>query len=328
MKIVFAGTPAFAATALDALHADGIEIVLVLTQPDRPAGRGMQLHASAVKQFALQHGIPVSQPISLRCDGKYPADAQAAHALLQSTPHDAMVVAAYGLILPPSILAIAPLGCINIHASLLPRWRGAAPIHRAIEAGDTKTGITIMQMDQGLDTGPMLAMQALSIALGDTTASLHDRLATLGGAMIVDTLRRIERDPTQVMATPQPAVGATYAAKILKSEAHLDFRQSAAQIARKIRAFNPSPGAVAQFDTVSLKLWHAHALPDSAGRRDSAIPAGTVLAADTEHGVLVACGDGASSGVVRLSELQKPGAKRLPDTEFIQGFELMGGCFA
>ena len=190
MKVVFAGTPEFAATALAAIVAAGHEVVLVLTQPDRPAGRGMQLHTSAVKQFALQQQLPLSQPTSLRLDGKYPLEAQAAHALLKATPHDVMVVAAYGLILPESILAIPPHGCLNIHASLLPRWRGAAPIHRAIEAGDERTGITIMQMDKGLDTGAMVAMQSLIIAAQDSVSSLHDRLAELGGAMIVATRRR------------------------------------------------------------------------------------------------------------------------------------------
>lgn len=328
MKIIFAGTPAFAATALTALHAAGFEIVLVLTQPDRPAGRGMQLQASAVKQFALAHAIPVAQPVSLRCDGKYPAEALAAHALLQTTPHDVMVVAAYGLILPPSVLGIAPLGCINIHASLLPRWRGAAPIHRAIEAGDTETGITIMQMDQGLDTGPMLAMQALQITTTDTTGSLHDRLATLGGSMIVDTLRTIAAQPgLRLQATAQPNTGVTYAAKILKEEAALDFCQPAMVVARKIRAFNPFPGAVARYGDVAVKLWQAQAVSGAASARDAAIPAGTVLAANAAHGVLVACGEGEAGNVLQVTELQKPGGKKLTDIDFIQGFPLEGGCF-
>ena len=328
MKIIFAGTPAFAATALAALHAAGVEIVLILTQPDRPAGRGMQLQASAVKQFALAHAIPVAQPASLRCDGKYPAAAQAAHELLRATPHDAMVVAAYGLILPPSILGIAPMGCINIHASLLPRWRGAAPIHRAIEAGDTETGITIMQMDQGLDTGPMLAMQMLPIADDDTTGTLHDRLATLGGNMIVETIRALAAQPgLRLQATAQPDASVTYAAKILKEEATLDFRQPAIVVARKIRAFIPFPGAVARYGDVAIKLWQAQAVAGAAGARDGAIPAGTVLAADAAHGVLVACGEGAASDVLQVSELQKPGGKKLADSDFILGFPLEGGRF-
>ena len=193
MKIMFAGTPEFAAVALEALYAAGHEITLVLTQPDRPAGRGMQLQASPVKQCAIKHGTPVAQPVSLRLNGKYPEVAQEAHALLQSTPHDVMVVAAYGLILPRSVLDIPRLGCINIHGSLLPRWRGAAPIHRAIEAGDAETGITIMQMEEGLDTGPMMLIESLPIAEDDTTGSLHDKLAALGGKMIVEAIARLEQ---------------------------------------------------------------------------------------------------------------------------------------
>jgi methionyl-tRNA formyltransferase len=316
MRAIFAGTPEFAATALAAMHAAGIEIPLVLTQPDRPAGRGMQLQASPVKQFAQQHGMPVAQPVSLRLDGKYPDVARQAHELLQSTQHDVMVVAAYGLILPTSVLEIPPLGCINIHASLLPRWRGAAPIHRAIEAGDRETGITIMQMDVGLDTGPMLAMQALPIASDDTTASLHDKLAALGGQMIVQTLRELEAGP--LTATPQPAVGANYAAKISKEEAALDFRQDAASLARKLRAFIPAPGVSAEVEGSVLKIWKARAI-------DGALAAepGTVLQADAE-GVLVACGRGA----LLLQELQKAGGKRLSPASFLQSFPLAGKRFS
>jgi methionyl-tRNA formyltransferase len=316
MKIIFAGTPDFAASALAALHAAGFEIPLVLTQPDRPAGRGMQLQASAVKQFALAHGIPLAQPVSLRLDGKHPEVAADAHALLNATPHDVMVVAAYGLILPQSVLDIPRLGCINIHASLLPRWRGAAPIHRAIEAGDRETGITIMQMDAGLDTGAMLAMQSLPIAATDTTASLHDKLAKLGGEMVVDTLRQLARGP--LTATPQPQEGASYAAKIAKDEAALDFTQPAEQLARKIRAFNPFPGAAGQFDGTAVKFWQAE--PVSSGTWQP----GQVIAANPQDGVVIACGEGA----LRISELQKPGGKRLAATEFLKGFPLEGGRFS
>jgi methionyl-tRNA formyltransferase len=316
MKIIFAGTPEFAATALASLHDAGFEIPLVLTQPDRPAGRGMQLHASAVKQFALAHGIPVAQPVSLRMDGKHAEVAAEAHALLNATPHDAMVVAAYGLILPQSVLDIPRRGCINIHASLLPRWRGAAPIHRAIEAGDRETGITIMQMDAGLDTGPMLAIQSLPIAANDTTASLHDKLAKLGGEMIVDILRRLERGP--LVATPQPVEGISYAAKIAKEEAALDFAQSAEQLARKIRAFNPFPGAAAHFDGTTVKFWQAEPVPCGAWEP------GQIIAANAQDGIVVACGEGA----LRVSELQKPGGKRLTAPEFLKGFPLEGGRFA
>ena len=328
MKIVFAGTPDFAATALAMLHDAGVEIALVLTQPDRPAGRGMQVQASAVKQFALAHGIPVAQPISLRLDGKFPADAEAAHALLRATPHDAMVVAAYGLILPPSVLAIPPRGCLKIHGSLLPRWRGAAPIHRAIEAGDTTTGITIMQMDAGLDTGPMLSMQAIPIADDDTTGSMHDELACLGGVMIVEALREMAERPGPLAATAQPEAGATYAPKILKDEASLDFSQPAAVVARKIRAFNPFPGAVAHFGDVTLKFWHAQEVVAALVQRDDAALPGAVLAADAEEGILIACGKRTGDGMVRVTELQKPGGKRLGATEFLKGFPLAGGRFS
>lgn len=316
MNVIFAGTPEFAAVALQALHDAGFGIPLVLTQPDRPAGRGMQLQASAVKQFALQHVIPVAQPHSLRLDGKYPDAARQAHDLLRATPHDVMVVAAYGLILPRSVLEIPPRGCINIHASLLPRWRGAAPIHRAIEAGDAETGVTIMQMEEGLDTGPMLAMERIPIAPDDTTGSLHDKLAALGGGMIVEALRRLEQGG--LVATPQPEHGVCYAAKIGKEEAALDFTQGAARLARKIRAFNPFPGAVAAFGGVALKIWGAQALPDAA----PAVP-GRILAASASTGVLVACGE----GTLRLTELQKPGGKRLPAAEFLKGFPMEGGTF-
>lgn len=317
MKIIFAGTPEFAAVALEALYAAGHEITLVLTQPDRPAGRGMQLQASPVKQCAIKHGTPVAQPVSLRLNGKYPDVAQEAHALLQSTPHDVMVVAAYGLILPRSVLDIPRLGCINIHGSLLPRWRGAAPIHRAIEAGDAETGITIMQMEEGLDTGPMMLIESLPIAEDDTTGSLHDKLAALGGKMIVEAIARLERGT--LPATPQPEEGANYAAKIAKEEAALDFTQSAEQLARRIRAFNPFPGATGRFGDTVVKLWQARpvkvAQPGEPGQ---------VLSADAQAGIVVACGEGA----LLLTELQKPGGKRLPAAEFLKGFPLEGGRFA
>jgi methionyl-tRNA formyltransferase len=311
MNIIFAGTPEFAAIALQSLHQAGFSIPLVLTQPDRPAGRGMHLQPSAVKQFALDHQIPVAQPVSLRLDGTYPDIAQQAHALLQATPHDVMVVAAYGLILPSSVLQIPRLGCLNIHGSLLPRWRGAAPIHRAIEAGDTETGITIMQMDEGLDTGAMLMKESVPIAADDTTAALHDKLAVLGGRMIVDALRRLEQG--LLPATPQPQSGVTYAAKIAKDEAALDFNLPAVVLDRRIRAFNPFPGALAHLDGVALKIWRARPVAGTG-------QPGVILSADA-HGVTVACGEGA----LLLCELQKPGGKRLPAEQFLQGFALLAG---
>jgi methionyl-tRNA formyltransferase len=316
MKIIFAGTPEFAAVALAALHQAGFEVTLVLTQPDRPAGRGMQLQASPVKQYALQHGMPLLQPPSLRLTGKYAKEAEEAHARLFATEHDVMVVAAYGLILPQSVLDIPRSGCINIHASLLPRWRGAAPIHRAIEAGDSETGITIMQMELGLDTGPMLAVERLPIAPNDTTHSLHDKLAEMGGHLIVTTLFKLAHQALE--AVPQPDLGVTYANKILKDEAALDFTQAASVLDCKIRAFNPFPGALAHFNGVALKIWRAEIIASTSG-----LPPGHVVAANAQDGVIVVCGD----GLLRLLELQKPGGKRLLAAEFLKGFPLEGGHF-
>jgi methionyl-tRNA formyltransferase len=314
MKAVFAGTPEFAAVALRALIEAGFEIPLVLTQPDRPAGRGMQLQASAVKQVALAHGIEVLQPLSLRMDSKDPQraeEAKAAHERLLATDYDVMVVAAYGLILPRATLDIKP--CINIHGSLLPRWRGAAPIHRAIESGDPETGVTIMEMEEGLDTGPMLLMERLPILDTDTTGSLHDKLAAMGGSMIVDALQRMAAGGLR--AEPQPEEGVTYAAKISKEEAKLDLQHPALELARKVRAFNPFPGAHAQAGGVTVKIWNAQAV-DGKGRP------GQVLSADAQ-GIVVACGEGA----LRLTELQKPGGKRLAAGEFLKGFSFDGVSF-
>ena len=311
MKIIFAGTPEFAVSALAALHAAGHTISLVLTQPDRPAGRGMQLHPSPVKQFALAHAIPVAQPTSLRLDGKYAQEAQAAHVLLKATEHDVMVVAAYGLILPQSVLQIPRLGCINIHGSLLPRWRGAAPIHRAIEIGDKQTGITIMQMDEGLDTGAMLLSETAEIYADDTTGVLHDRLANMGGRLIVDAMRALESG--KLLATPQPEIGVTYAAKISKHEAVLNFQDGAEVLERKVRAFNPFPAASAEIQGITLKIWHAQYL-DVTGEP------GQILSV-ADDGLTVACGRGA----LVLKELQKPGGKRLPAAEFLKGFPMKSG---
>jgi methionyl-tRNA formyltransferase len=315
MKVVFAGTPEFAAAALRALLEAGFSVPLVLTQPDRPAGRGMQLQASSVKQVALAHGIEVLQPLSLRMDAKDPqraAEAAAAHARLLATDYDVMVVAAYGLILPRATLDIKP--CINIHGSILPRWRGAAPIHRAIEAGDRETGVTIMEMEEGLDTGPMLLMERIPIEETDSTASLHDKLAALGATMIVDALRRMQAGTLR--AEPQPEDGVTYAAKIGKEEAKLDWSLPAVALARKVRAFNPFPGAAGQAGASTVKVWQAQAV-EGEGRP------GQVLAADAQRGIVVACG----SGALRLTELQKPGGKRLPAAEFLKGFSFEGLAF-
>ncbi|MDD2730287.1 methionyl-tRNA formyltransferase [Malikia sp.] len=316
-KVVFAGTPEFAAVALQALLAAGFEVKLVLTQPDRPAGRGMKLQASPVKQLALRHGIPVSQPMSLRLDGKYPDDVAAARAALLAADADVMVVAAYGLILPAWTLELPRLGCLNIHASLLPRWRGAAPIHRAIEAGDLETGITIMQMDQGLDTGDMLLVEKLTIRADDSTGALHDRLAVLGGRLIVEALELAACGG--LSRTPQPAEGVNYAHKIEKAEALLDWSLDAATLARRVRAFNPFPGAVTGWQGESLKVWTAFAEGEEPA--SEAFPAGRVRSADAD-GVRVQTG----AGVLRLTELQRAGGKRLAAADFLRGVALEAGA--
>jgi methionyl-tRNA formyltransferase len=319
MKIIFAGTPEFARVAFEALHKAGHEVVLVLTQPDRPAGRGMKLQTSPVKQFALDHGVKVAQPRSLRLDGKYPEEATAAKAQIEAVQADVMIVAAYGLILPQWVLDTPRLGCLNIHASLLPRWRGAAPIHRAIEAGDTETGITIMQMDAGLDTGDMLLIEKLLIEQQDTTPSLHDKLAALGGRMVVQALQGMPGK-----RTPQPSVGITYANKIDKHEAAVNWKNSAEQIERRIRAFAPSPGCSSVLRGEVIKLCAAqivnHSEIDSASHD---IPAGEgrVLLANSE-GVDVMCGAGS---VMRITELQRAGGKRLAAAEFLRGFPVSKG---
>jgi methionyl-tRNA formyltransferase len=315
LRVIFAGTPEFAAAALAAIHSAGFPVPLVLTQPDRPAGRGMKLQASPVKRYAQEHGLAVAQPPSLRRAGKYPAEAAAAIDQLRATPHDVMVVAAYGLILPQEVLDIPPLGCINIHASLLPRWRGAAPIHRAIEAGDAETGITLMQMDVGLDTGAMISEARTAISVDDTTATLHDRLAQDGAKLIVEALVELER-AGKLAATPQPADGVTYAEKIGKHEAALDWRRPAAVLARQVRAFDPFPGGVGTLeDGTSIKLWAA--VPADAQANHAP---GTITDVSPE-GVVVACGEGA----LRLTQLQKPGGKRLPVREFLAGSTLAVG---
>ena len=315
MRIIFAGTPEFAAVALAQILAAGHEVVLVLTQPDRPAGRGMKLQASAVKQLALQHHIPVAQPLSLRLDGKYPDDAAQAQAAIAAANADVMVVAAYGLILPQWTLSAPPLGCLNIHASLLPRWRGAAPIHRAIEAGDAQTGVVIMQMDAGLDTGDMLLTGVLDIAAQDTTADLHDRLAELGGALVVQALA--DAQAGQLKPVKQPLEGVTYAHKIEKAEAAVDWHDTAQTIDRRVRAFNPFPAATAQRNGEVIKLWRAR--PEPSSNADKAAP-GTVLSADAQ-GVRIACGD----GVLCVTELQRAGGKRLAVADFLRGFDLSAG---
>ncbi|WP_251862876.1 methionyl-tRNA formyltransferase [Achromobacter sp. Marseille-Q4962] len=311
MRIVFAGTPEFARIAFEALRAAGHDIVLALTQPDRPAGRGLKLTPSPVKQAALAAGVEVAQPRSLKLDGRYPDEAAQARALLGRAAPDVMVVAAYGLILPQWVLDLPRLGCLNIHASLLPRWRGAAPIQRAIEAGDAQTGVTIMQMDAGLDTGDMLLEKIVPIGADTDAAQLHDALAQAGGQAIVETLAALESGG--LPRRPQPAEGVTYAAKLEKAEAALDCAQPAGLLARRVRAFNPVPGASIRLPGLAdpVKVWRARALPGDAG----AAP-GTVLRA-TAEGVDIATAD----GVLRLLELQKAGGKRQAADVFVRGWQ-------
>lgn len=295
MRIIFAGTPEFARVALTALHDAGHEIIAVLSQPDRPAGRGMKLTPSAVKQEAIRLNIPVLQPLTLKN-----SDIQQQLIALNA---DVMIVAAYGLILPPAVLDMPRYGCLNIHASLLPRWRGAAPIHRAILSGDSQTGITIMQMDAGLDTGAMLAITAMAITEDDTTGSLHDKLASLGGTMITDTLARI----TSLTPISQPEAGVTYAAKITKAEAQLDFNLPAQQLARHIRAFNPAPGAYFLAQDKIIKVWQAHVV------HQSGTPA-KLISADV-NGIIIAC----QQQALCITELQMAGGKRLSAAQFAAG---------
>ena len=316
MRIVFAGTPEFARVALEQLDAAGHEVTLVLTQPDRPAGRGMKLQPSAVKQWAQSRQIPLAQPRSLRLDGKYPDGAAATQKAIETARADAMVVAAYGLILPQWMLDMPRLGCFNIHASLLPRWRGAAPIHRAIEAGDLETGVTIMQMDAGLDTGAMLLTEKLPIGARDTSATLHDRLAGLGGRLIVQALELAATGGLHPVS--QPDTGISYAAKIDKAEAAVDWRDAPEVIGRRIRAFDPFPGASSQLGGETIKLWSYEINSCS---RPSGVPCGTILSVD-DAGVRVACGN---QGVLRLTELQRAGGKRLAAADFLRGFALAPG---
>lgn len=304
LRVGFAGTPVFAQQALQAILEAGFEVAVVLTQPDRPSGRGMQLTPSPVKQLALTHQIPVAQPVSLR--------SEEAQAMLRAYQLDVLVVVAYGLILPQAVLDMPRCGCLNIHASLLPRWRGAAPIHRAIEAGDAETGICIMQMDAGLDTGGVVDEARLPIQPTETTAQLHDRLAALGAERIVAVLNRLVQGEMLVAQT-QPEVGVTYAHKLEKVESLLQVGESAQQLDRQIRAYNPFPGAVLHADGKPIKIWQA-TIVQGAGAP------GTVLVAD-DSGVVMACG----AGALRLEVLQAPGGKRLAAAEFLRGHPLAVG---
>lgn len=305
MNLVFAGTPEFAVPALRALIEAGHRILAVYTQPDRPAGRGRRLTQSPVKEFALAHGIEVRQPTTLK--------GEAEAAALRAIKPDAMIVIAYGLLLPKSILEIPKHGCINVHASRLPRWRGAAPIQRAIEAGDVASGVTIMQMEEGLDTGPILAISERPISSDDTGASLHDGLSTLGASLLVETLAKLERGA--IASQPQDPVQATYATKLKKEEARIDWTADAALLARRVRAFNPWPVAHTTLDGQILRVWEAR--PEVG---EDAAPPGTVLAADAS-GIRVQCGHGS----LVITTLQPEGGKALDVRAFLNGRVLTSG---
>ncbi len=326
LRLAFAGTPSFAVPALDALVTCGHRVLGVFTQADRPAGRGQAVKMSAVKQRARELGLPVHQPQTFK-------SAESLQ-LLGELGVDALIVAAYGLILPPAALAVPARGCFNIHASLLPRWRGAAPIQRAILAGDRVTGITIMRMEQGLDTGPMLARRELDIAATDTAATLQDRLARLGGALVCEALAALAAGTGREV--PQPPDGVTYAAKIQKPEARIDWRDAALSLERKVRAFDPAPVAETHLHGVQLRIWAAELLEESdplagaaagaaaagAGAALDAVLPGTVLCA-SRQGIDVACG----RGVLRLTRVQAPGRKPVAAAQFAQGRQLTGARF-
>jgi methionyl-tRNA formyltransferase len=312
LRMAFAGTPGFAALALRAVLDARFDVALVLTQPDRPAGRGLKVAASAVKQVAQAHAIALAQPRSLKLDGKFGDDAAVARSALEAAQPDVLVVAAYGLILPPWVLALPRLGCLNIHASLLPRWRGAAPIQRAIEAGDAQTGITIMQMDAGLDTGDTLLAEPVPIAADETGATLHDKLAALGGRLIVQALEAVAGGA--LVPTPQPAAGVTYAHKIDKAQARLDWQQPAAQIERRLRAFDPQPGCFFEFDGEPLKVWRARVVVEGS----SAAPGTATLGRDR---FTLACAEGSA---LDLLEVQRPGGRRQPVAAFLAAHRSTG----
>ena len=306
MRVIFAGTPDFAASALAAVIEAGHEILVVLTQPDRPKGRGMKLTPSPVKTLALQHELPVWQPENLKD--------MAIQQQLRDLQADVMVVAAYGLLLPAAVLNIPQHGCLNIHASLLPRWRGAAPIQRAIEAGDAESGVCIMQMDVGLDTGDVLLSRSTPITEATTAAQLHDDLAVIGAQAIVEALAKLP----ELTAIPQPEAGVTYAQKLSKADAEIDWTLGAKQIHAKIRALNPVPGAWSSLNEQLIKIWASKVLEQ---RSDAAI--GSIVAAD-KQGIAVQTG----AGVILITELQASGSKRMAAAAFVAGHaDLMGQQF-
>ena len=306
MRVIFAGTPDFAASALAALIEAGHEILVVLTQPDRPKGRGMKLTPSPVKTLALQHNLPVWQPENLKDT--------AVQQQLRDLQADVMVVAAYGLLLPAAVLNIPEHGCLNIHASLLPRWRGAAPIQRAIEAGDVESGVCIMQMDVGLDTGDVLLSRNTPITDGTTAAQLHDALAVIGAEAIVEALAKLP----ELIAVPQPEAGVTYAQKLSKADAEIDWALGAKQIHNKIRALNPVPGAWSSLNGQVIKVWASSVVEMS-----STAVEGSIVVAD-KQGIAVQTGE----GVVLITELQASGSKRMAAAAFVAGHaDLLGQKF-
>ena len=310
MRLAFAGTPPFAATALAALAEAGHAIGLVLTQPDRPAGRGQKLQPSAVKALALARGLRVLQPAGLRLDGRHAADAAGARDALAALAPDAIVVAAYGLLLPTWLLELPRHGCLNLHASLLPRWRGAAPIQRAIESGDAESGVVLMQMDAGLDTGAMRLVERTPIGPDDTAATLTERLAAIGGRVAVEGLARLAAGT--LPSEPQPSAGVTHAAKIAKHEATIDWRQPADAIERRLRAFDPFPGARSALAGEPLVCWRGRVV-EAPGRPEGVEP-GALLAGVGDR-LLVACG----AGVLELLVVQRPGGRRVAAAEFLRG---------
>lgn len=303
-RVVFAGTPDFALASLQALVAAGVTPLAVLTQPDRPAGRGKKLTASPVKQFALAQKIAVWQPATLK-------DPEVVSALSELEP-ELLIVAAYGLLLPQAILDVPGLGCLNVHASLLPRWRGAAPIQAAIAHGDVESGISLMRMEAGLDTGPVFARAPLPIGANETAGELHDRLAILGGELLLDCLSAILTG--RLSTIPQNDDEATYAAKIRTADARLVWGESAIDLRRRVRAYNPVPGARFSYRGEAVKCWQADVVAGGVH------PAGRILAADKE-GIVVACGDGS----LRLTQLQRPGRRRVTAAEFAAQFDLGEG---
>jgi methionyl-tRNA formyltransferase len=305
MKIIFAGTPEFAVPALAALIAAGHEIVMVLTQPDRPAGRGMKIKASPVKTLAMQHQLNVFQPVSLK-----DLTVQARIAELDA---DVMIVAAYGLIIPTATLSASRYGCYNIHASLLPRWRGAAPIHRALLAGDAKTGVTIMEVVPALDAGAMVSQSVVPITEVDTTQSLHDALSAMGAELMVAAMTTLEKTGLLV-ATPQNEALVTYAHKLEKSEAAINWQKTAVDISRQVRGFNPFPIAQTMLKGDVCRIWMATAMLGNAG-------IGEIVS--VQDGITVGCGE----GLLHITELQAPGGKRLHSQAFVQGHNLQVGDF-